>query len=245
MRAGERGTSSDGRAGRPLPVLLVEPDELARRALSSLLTAHGYDLAGAVSHGFAALEIIRRTHVGVLLTEIALPDLPFAEFVGEARQRRAAMQIIAITGEGDAGVLADTLRAGVGAILSKYTPPRVLMLRIESTFAGGLLLDEITSAPLLAWLRAETGQASVVLPRREREVLELILEGHSTRSAAQHLGLAESTVKSHAAKAAARLGMKTSKEAAVEAGKRGLIASTRIDLRDEHARPRAGAPYPR
>ena len=76
---------------------------------------------------------------------------------------------------------------------------------------------------------------AVVLPAREREVLDLVLHGHSTRSAGGVLGLAESTVKSHAAKAAARLGMKSSRQAAAEASRRGLIAHGMIDLREDAA----------
>ena len=232
MRVDEYGNISGDHTGSLLPVLLVEPDELARRALSALFVTYGFQLAGAVEYARDGLAILREQHIGLLITEIALPDMPFGQFVAEARRRRGEMQVVAITGEGDADVLADTLRIGVSAILSKYTPPRVLMLRLGAAFPGGLLLDEITAVPLLAWLRRETASDTVVLPRREREVLELVLQGHSTRSAARILRLAESTVKSHAAKATARLGLKTSKQAAAEARRRGLITDGTLDLRD-------------
>jgi two-component system nitrate/nitrite response regulator NarL len=243
MRVNEYGSTPGDTTGSLLPVLLVEPDGLARRALSALLTAYGFQLAGAVAQARDGLDLLREQHIGILFTEIALPDMPLGQFVAEARRRRGEMRVVAITGEGDADVLADTLRIGVSAILSKYTPPQVLMPRLGAVFTGGLLLDEITAAPLLAWIRRETGSDTVVLPAREREVLELVLQGHSTRSAARVLGLAESTVKSHAAKAAARLGMKSSRQAAMEASRRGLIAHGMIDLREDAAVQETPDPY--
>lgn len=224
-------------SGSLLPVVLVEPGDLARRALAALLVRSGYEVAAAVSNATDALVVLRDQRIGTLISEIALPDMPLREFVEEARRRRNDVRVVAITGEGDADVLAETLRVGVSAILSKYTSAAMLMTRLGMVFAGGLLLDEITSPPLLDWLRQRTGDEATVLPAREREVLELILQGHSTRSAARVLGLAESTVKSHAAKAAARLGMKSSKEAAREAGRRGLIANGAIDLREDPPQP--------
>lgn len=225
-----------------LPVLLVEPDDLARRAVAALLTSHGHRLAGAVVSGGEALETLRRQHVGVIVTEISLPDMALGEFLCEARQIRADVLVVTITGEGDLDVLAETLRFGVNALLSKYSSPHLLMTRIGAVFADGLLLDEITAPPLLAWLRRETGSETFVLPRREREVLELVLQGHSVRSVAQALGLAESTVKSHAAKAAARLGMRSSRLAATEASRRGLIANDpeTIVLAERPGSPRRG-----
>lgn len=220
----EYGSNPGEHTGSVLPVVLVEPDELARRALSALLVGHGFQLVEAFDRGLPALEALREQHVGMLVSEISLPDMAFRELADEARRRRAGIRIVAVTGEGDADVLAETLRVGVSALLSKYTHPQALMGRLGMVFAGGLLLDEITSPPLLHWLRRETRGADLVLPAREREVLELILQGHGTRSASKALGLAESTVKSHAAKAAARLGMRSSRQAAIEANRRGLIA---------------------
>lgn len=225
MRVSDYGSNPGEHTGAILPIVLVEPDGLARRALAALLVTHGFQLAKALERGRPALETLREQHVGMLVSEISLPDMPFRELAEEARRRRADIRIVAVTGEGDADVLAETLRVGVSALLSKYSQPQALMARLGAVSSGGLLLDEITHPPLLAWLRRETGGDELVLPAREREVLELILQGHGTRSAAKILGLAESTVKSHAAKAAARLGMRSSRQAAAEASRRGLISS--------------------
>ena len=187
MRVSEYVVDPRRPAGALLPVVLIEPDDLARRALSSLLVANGFQLAGATAKAGPAFEILREQHVGVLVTEIAIPDMAFREIVAEARCRRADIRIVAITGP-----------------------------------------------PLLNWLRRETGDFELVLPAREREVLELLLQGHGIRSAANALGLAESTVKNHAAKAAARLGMTSSKQAAREAERRGLLAPAAvIDVRSD------------
>ena len=209
-----------------LPVVVVEPDLLARRALAALVVSHGFHLAAATGDAGEAFDVIRSRAVGTLLTEIVLPDMTLAEFLTAARGTQPGVRTVVVTGEEDGNVLADVLRTGVDAILSKYSPPAALMLRLACVSPGGLLLDENTGPPVREWLR---GQADGVLPlpRREREVLELVLQGHSVRSAARELGLAESTVKSHAAKAAARLGMRTSRDAAAEARRRGLVTAPR------------------
>lgn len=213
----------------PLPVLLLEPDGLARRAVETLLIAHGFHVVAAVGDGREAITISERHHVGILVTEIALPDMPFRAMLTAVRAARPAIRAVVVTGESDTAVLVETLHAGVTGILSKYTPPASLMLRIASTFRDGLILDEITGPVVLRGI-AETGRTATALPEREREVLELVLAGCSTATIGRRLGLAESTVKSHAAKAAVRLGAKTSKEAAEKAARHGLVAV--VDLRE-------------
>jgi DNA-binding NarL/FixJ family response regulator len=207
----------------PLPTVLLEPDALARRAVETLLAAHGYPVVAAVACGQEALSVLQARQVGLLVTEIALPDLPLHELVRCARQGQAAIRIVVVTGEGDGDVLVDTLQAGVAGILSKYTPPGDLMPRVARTFNEGIILDEITGPAVRAALAGRNGDVPA-LPAREREVLELVHLGLSTAGISRRLGLAESTVKSHAAKAAARLGKRTSKEAAEAAARRGLLA---------------------
>jgi len=213
-----------GRAAALLPVLVLDPDVLARRALTALVVAHGFDLAAAVGDAAAAIAVLRERRIGMLVTDIALPDMPLSALVTSVRRRRPGPLIAVVTGEDDGDVLAQVMRTGVDAILSKYAPPALLMLRLTAAVAGGLVLDENTAPPVVSWMR-NRDDGGIVLPARERQVLELILQGHNARSAAHELGLAESTVKNHAAKAAARLGMRTSKEAAQEAGRRGLVAA--------------------
>lgn len=199
------------------------------------MVAHGFQVVAAVERGSEAIEVSERHHVGVLVTEIALPDMPFRVMLMGVRTARPAIRAVVVTGESDAAVLVETLRSGVAGILSKYTPPESLMLRIASTFRDGLILDEITGPVVLRGI-AETGSTAPALPEREREVLELVLAGCTTATIGRRLGLAESTVKSHAAKAAVRLGVKTSKEAAEKAARHGLVAV--VDLRETVAAKR-------
>ena len=216
-------TETPTTSARLLPVLVVEDDRVCRLAVTSLLVQGGLPLVEPATSGRHALEILRQERVGILLTEVTLPDLALPTLLAEARAIQPWLQVVALTGEHDNDLLAHALSYGLCGLLSKYANPLQLARRIVAASVGGLVLDEITAAVIGALLSERRHAAAVVLTDREREVLSLLHEGHTARSAGRRLRLAESTVKSHAAKAATRLGVRSSREAAARAWQLGLL----------------------
>lgn len=205
-----------------LPVVVVDPDDLCRIAVTSLLVQAGMSVQAGVTSGGAALDVLGRERVGMLVTEIVLPDMALVDFLGQARSVQPWVKTIGFTGEHEPEVLGNALTLGLSGLFSKYDDPLLLGRRLRMAAAGGLVLDEITGRAVRDLLGCGGGYAPT-LAIRERQVLSLIRDGHTARSAASKLYLSESTVKSHAAKAASRLGTRSSRQAAEKAWRLGLL----------------------
>jgi len=234
---GSGGTSSSGahpfqrNPDQLLTALVVDPDPLIQRAVSSLLLAGGFLSVIAGGSGTEALALLQQSLIGVVVTEVTLPDMAFSRFVTQVGALQPAARVVALTAESDPCLLAESLRSNVVGLLSKYGNPQLLAGRVAATSGGGLILDEITAPQLMSGFRDVDIGFEPVLTAREREVLGLLLTGCTISAAAKRLRLAESTVKSHANKAATRLGMRSSREAAHEAKRRGLLEDeTTVDL---------------
>jgi two-component system nitrate/nitrite response regulator NarL len=207
-----------------LPILVLEPDKVCRFAVTSLLSGGGMHVSGQVATATEAVELLHTDRFGVLVTEISLPDMSLPTLLATARSMQPWLGVVGLTGEHDAGVLEHALGHGLRGLLSKYASPAQLVRRINTAASGGLVLDEVTVNVLRDVLAARRAPVEgMVLTEREREVLTLIRAGHTTRSAASYLSLAESTIKSHAAKAASRLGVRSSQAAAEQAQLLGLL----------------------
>lgn len=201
--------------------ILLEPDQLTRFALQALLGHAGMPVDHAGDDPETVLQFCRELRVGVLITELTLPDTSFPRFARQTLRERPHLRIIVLTGEEDPALLREAVGVGACAVLSKYADPSAIAGRVGSARRGGLILDEVTMPLVLGDLPHP--EQPPALSTRERQILALIGDGLTMLAAARELGLAQSTVKTHAAKAAARLGAESSQEAARVARRLGII----------------------
>lgn len=200
--------------------VLLDPDRFARLAIGALLSGSGLRIESSTDDPVAAVRHCRVSTVGVLISEITIPGTAFDALIAEVTERRPTLRVVVLTAEEDPGHLVRAVTAGACAVLSKFSDPAATVARISATTRGGLLLDEIT-AP--AVMKRSDQPAPVQLSERERTVLSLIGQGRTMYAVGRELALSESTVKNHAAKAAARLGAVSSRDAARRAARLGLL----------------------
>jgi DNA-binding NarL/FixJ family response regulator len=201
--------------------VVLEPDQLARFAVQALLAQAGMRIDHSGGDCEEALDACRQAGTGLLLTEISLPGTSFARFARRALEERPNLRIVVLTGEEDGTLLREAVTAGACAILSKYADPGGIAGRVSSCRRGGLTLDEVTMPLVVSDLPHPENPPALTV--REREILSLLSCGLTMHMAARRLGLAESTVKTHAAKASARLGASNAREAVRLARRFGVI----------------------
>ena len=173
------------------PTVFVVDDNLAvRKSLRALLESAGLGVE-TYGSGEEFLEAYDPERIGCLLLDIRLRDRNGLELQDELRRRKAMLPIIVLTGHGNVATSVRALKAGAIDFLQKPVPPKVLLERVRAAVEGdrqarAAAADRIAIAGRLAHLTP-----------REREVMELLASGKTSKEIAAALDLSVRTVEGH------------------------------------------------
>ena len=204
-----------------LPRLIVADDHPALvSAVVDLLAENGYDVEATVHNGEAALSAAIECEPDLALVDYRMPRLGGGELVRRLRAACPKTRVAVYTAETDPQIVTEVLDAGAQAVVLKESPLGDLVRALDSVLAGRPYVDAA-----LASIAIDGGARAVapVLTARELEVLELLAEGLSHEAIAQRLDIGSETVRTHARKAAGRLGAKTRTQAVASAIRLGLL----------------------
>jgi len=201
-------------------VVIAEDQAMVRGALAALLELEGdIEVVAQASDGDEALALVKEHEPDVLVTDIEMPGstgLELAAAVAELRQRgELATKVVILTTFARAGYLRRALDAGAAGYLLKDAPASQLADALRRVHAGGRAVD-----PELA---VEAWGEEDPLTDRERRVLRLAAEGHTTAAIASSLGLSEGTVRNYLSEAIGKLGASNRIEAARIAREKGWL----------------------
>ncbi len=182
-----------------LPVYLVDDDDAVRRALSLLLSTVDIKVTG-FSDPQAFLAQVSRLDPGCLVLDIRMPAISGLKLQEKLADHGIDWPTIVISGHGDIEACRRAFRNGAIDFLSKPVDEQDL---IDAIHKGHELLERTMRAHAE---KAETLALLAALTQREREVLDRIAAGFTTRQIAEGLGLSPRTVESHRAAIGAKLG---------------------------------------
>ncbi|KSV94723.1 response regulator transcription factor [Sinorhizobium sp. GL28] len=182
-----------------LPVYLVDDDDAVRRALSLLLSTVGIKVTG-FSDPQVFLTQVSRLEPGCLVLDIRMPAISGLKLQERLREHGVDWPTIVISGHGDIEACRRAFRNGAIDFLSKPVDEQDL---IDAIHKGHELLERTMRVHAE---KAETLALLAMLTQREREVLDRIAAGFTTRQIAEGLGLSPRTVESHRAAIGAKLG---------------------------------------
>ena len=184
-------------------VVLADDHQLVRAGLRALLQSFAdVQVLAECGDGHEALALVDRMQPDVLLLDIALPGLNGLDVAARVPKLSSRTRVLILSMHTGAEYVGQALRAGVAGYLVKDSAVDELRVALDSLRAGRPYLSPgISQAVLQGYLR--TGQAPPEraaldpLTSRQRETLQLIAEGHSTREIAARLGVSVKTVESH------------------------------------------------
>jgi FixJ family two-component response regulator len=197
-------------------VYVVEDDAAVRDALAQLLEGKGFRVK-LFESAERFLEACDPGQGGCLLLDMKLPGMSGIELQGALAARGIELPIIFLTGHGDVPSSVRALRAGAVDFLQKPADSRTLLARVGEALAQ----DAVRRSQ-----RASRDAARKVLREltgRERDVLPLILDGHSSKDIARRLGISHRTVEIHRGRIMRKTGSATLVELAVFARATGLF----------------------
>lgn len=209
--------------GRPIRVFLVDDHELVRRGLRDLLgTAPELQVVGEAATVKEAITGIGATRPDVAVLDVRLPDGNGVELCREVRSRNSTVRCLMLTSYADDDALLAAVLAGASGFVLKQILGQNLIAAVRTIGQGGSLLDDRSTAALLATLRdgkTEKKDPLAELTGQEREVFHLIGEGLTNRQIAERMFLAEKTIKNYVSHILAKLDMQRRTQVAVMATK--------------------------
>ncbi|WP_164013076.1 response regulator [Pyxidicoccus trucidator] len=192
-------------------VVLTDDHQLVRAGLRALLDTFGdIEVLAECGDGQAALALTDRLQPDVLLLDISLPGLNGIEVARRVPKVSPSTRVLVLSMHTAAEYVAQALRAGVAGYLVKDAAVAELKVALEAVRQGRTYLSPAVSQSVVEGFLRVTEEAPAARPLdlltpRQREVLQLIAEGHATRAIAERLRVSVKTVEAHRAQLMERL----------------------------------------
>lgn len=206
-------------------VLLADDHKMLMDALKSILEPR-FEVVGAVSDGRALLESAAKLRPDIIVLDIAMPQLNGLEAARQIKHSMPGVKLIFMTMNEDPYLVGEAFRAGASGYLLKQAAALELVAAIAQVLKGGSYVTPSAEKGLTAIsLRDPKSRESAPEPTpRQREVIQLLAEGHSMKEVASALNITRRTVAAHKYAVMDLLQLKTNAELVQYAIKRGIIS---------------------
>lgn len=182
-------------------VLLVDDHRLFRAGVRSLLETLGdIEVVGEAGDGREALDLVEARHPDVVLLDITMPSLNGLDAAARIVSSFSRTQVIMLSMYANEDSVLNALRVGAAGYLVKNADPAELELAVRAVARGEKFLSSAVSEHVVTacFGRVEKEQTSLErLTPRQREVLQLVAEGHTTKEIAKRLGIRVKTAESY------------------------------------------------
>lgn len=194
-----------------ITVVIADDHNLVRQGIRALLEkADDISVVGEAEDGYGALELVERLQPDVIVLDISMPRMNGPQAVERLHAMQSPTKALILSMYSDEAVVLQTLRSGAKGYLIKNSLAEELLLAIRAAFRGETYLSPAVSSALVNDLLENRGEpaesdTSKRLSAREREVLQLIAEGHTNNEIAQALSLSIKTIEKHRSNLMAKL----------------------------------------
>ncbi len=184
-------------APMPFRVVLADDHHLLRQGVKALLEANGLTVVGEAGDGREAIRIAQEMQPDFAVLDVMMPLLNGLDVVREIRRVSPQTKCLLLTMHTDDSFVMESLRVGVKGYLLKTQTVEDVVQAIREVARGSFYLSPgISQAVIQAYL-AKTELPPDPLTTREREVLQLVAEGMTTKKVAGLLGVSVKTAESH------------------------------------------------
>lgn len=207
----------------PLRILLAEDHLMVRQGLRALLEREAFEVAGEAADGHQAVRLAQDLRPDVAVLDLAMPSVNGPEAAQEILKVSPRTRTILLTMSTEDHHVLGALRAGVRGYVVKTQAVEELVEAIREVSRGLTYLSPDASKAVVQAYLARTDLPHDPLAPRERQVLQLIAEGKTTKEIAQLLGVSFKTAESYRTRLMEKLGIHQTAGLVRYAIRRGLI----------------------
>jgi DNA-binding NarL/FixJ family response regulator len=185
-------------------ILIADDHTVVRQGLCSLLGQEpGMTVVGEVADGRSAVRLSTELAPDVVIMDITMPDMNGIEATHQIKTTSPGIKVVALSIHSDRRMVARMLAAGASAYLTKDSPFEELTRALRTvignqTYLSPPIADTVTKEYVRRLLKEdESSSPAPDLSEREREVLQLLAEGNSTKQVASELHVSDKTVETH------------------------------------------------
>ena len=204
-------------------VLLADDHVLVRQSLKSLLEREGFQVVGEASDGQEALRKVESLRPDIAVMDISMPILNGVDAARELSRSFPKTKAVLLTQHDENQYISEALEAGVKGYVLKSQAASELVQAIEQVSRGQVYLSPGVARVVAEAFRTKSENPKDPLTSRERQVLQLIAEGKSTKDVASLLGISVKTAESHRTRLMQKLDIHETASLVRYAVRRGIV----------------------
>jgi DNA-binding NarL/FixJ family response regulator len=207
----------------PIRIVLADDHVLVRQGLKSLLEREHFQIMAEASDGQDAVRLIEANDPDIAILDISMPTLNGIDAARGLSRSAPKTKVILLTQHEEEQYIHEALEAGVKGYVLKNQVANDLIQAIRQVCRGEFYLSPGISRAVMEAYRNKSERPADPLTARERQVLQLIAEGKSTKDTASVLGISVKTAESHRMRLMQKLNIHETASLVRYAVRRGLI----------------------
>ncbi len=184
-------------------LLLADDHAMMREGLKSLISKEpDFMVVGEADNGKETVELVQKCGAHVVVMDVSMPDLNGIEATRKILKINPNTKVVALSGHANRELVREMLKAGASAYILKSKAYEELVRAIREVMKGKKYLSsDIARGVVDEYVEISSARSAnpafVVLTDREREALQLVSEGKSTKDVADQLNISVKTVETH------------------------------------------------
>ena len=229
MTANIASELSESGESKEITIVLADDHQVVRQGLRAILEGeHNLRVVGEAGNGLKAARLVERLRPDVLVLDLMIPGLSGLEVTRQLRKRSPKTRVVILSMHGDKSYVLEALRNGAAGYVLKDASADELIKAVHEAAANRRYLSPpLSDSAVDAYVQqagATTTDPYDSLSSREREVLQLVAEGHTNPQIGMRLFISPRTVEIHRANMMTKLDLRNQTDLIRYALKRGIIS---------------------
>ena len=207
-------------------VLLADDHKIVAAGLQGILESE-FEVVGTVEDGRALIKATEELRPDVIVVDISMPLLNGIEAVMQIKKANSRPKVVFLTMHSDVTYATRAFEAGASGFVVKHSAPAELVTAIREALKGRKYVTPIIAGKLMKFYQNGFHKRRDPIPKltpRQREVLQLLAEGHSAKEVAAILSISARTAEFHKYRMMRELGIGTNAELMQYAVKHGVVS---------------------